>query len=419
MTHSRCAKPDRNPNMSEYQILTVVAAFAFFYSLVASRLEKTPINGALVYVVVGFLCGPDVFGVVELTLDAEGIKTLAELTLAVVLFSDSACANLKVLRQIEKLPCRLLLIGLPLTIALGFGVGYVLFDGMSLFAVALLATMLAPTDAALGKAVVTNEDVPESVRQGLNVESGLNDGICVPVLLIFLALATETVSGNETLGMVVHLPLQAIGIGALVGVVLAVLGGLALKTCCEREWVAGSWVQVPVIALALFCFGLAQWLGGSGFIAAFVGGMIFGGLTQKHKEEFLNGAEGTGDTLSLVTWFAFGAVAVGPQVSQLSVPIVAYALLSLTVVRMLPVFLCVSGMGQHPDTKLFIGWFGPRGLASIVFIVMVGAENLPEKEVLIATVTWTIVGSVVLHGISANLLAKSYGDRVKARNGAI
>lgn len=237
--------------MSEYQILAVIAGFAFLYSLVASRLERTTVSGALVYVICGLLCGPSLLGLVDLKLEGETISWLAELTLAVVLFSDSAGANLKVLRKVEQLPIRLLLIGLPLTIGLGFAAGYLLFDGMSLFAIALLATMLAPTDAALGKGVVTNEDVPDAVRQGLNVESGLNDGICVPVILLFLALATTTVTGSETAAMVVKFPLQAIGIGALVGLVLAVLGGPALKFCSDRGWVTGSWVQVPVIASTL------------------------------------------------------------------------------------------------------------------------------------------------------------------------
>ncbi|MCH9653810.1 MAG: cation:proton antiporter [Planctomycetes bacterium] len=403
--------------MSEYQILAVIAAFAFLYSLVASRLERTPINGALVYVVCGLICGPTLLDLIKMNVQEEGIKLLAELTLAVVLFSDSANANLRVLRRVEQLPIRLLLIGLPLTIALGFGVGYLLFDGMSLFAIALLATMLAPTDAALGKAVVTNEAVPDSIREPLNVESGLNDGICVPVLLIFLTLATEHVSGNGTLSMLIQFPLKAIGIGALVGVIFAIFGSQLLKFCFQRKWLAGTWMQVPIIALALMCFATAQWLGGSGFIASFVGGLIFGGLTHEHKKEVLQSAEGTGDTLSLLTWFTFGAVAVGPQMEHLSWQVLVYALLSLTVVRMLPVFLCVIGTKLQTDTKLFIGWFGPRGLASIVFIVIVVDKNLPENATLIAAVTWTVVLSIVLHGITANPLSKIYSQRVSDRNG--
>jgi NhaP-type Na+/H+ or K+/H+ antiporter len=405
--------------MSEYQILTVIAAFGFLYSLVAARLERTPVSGAFVYIAIGLLCGPTFLGLVDLELEAEGIKQLAELTLAVVLFTDSASANLNVLRKVEQLPIRLLLIGLPLTIALGFAAGYVVFDGMSLFAIALLATMLAPTDAALGKAVVTNRNVPDGVRQGLNVESGLNDGICVPVLLIFLALATTTGVGSETATMVIRLPLEQIGIGALVGATLALAGGTALRFCSERRWLRGTWVQLPVIALALLCLALAQWLGGSGFIASFVGGLVFGGITRDHKEQVLRGAEGTGDALALITWFAFGAAVIGPQIPHLTWQIFIYAVLSLTVVRMLPVMLSLIGMKQRLDTQLFIGWFGPRGLASIVFIVIVAAAKLPENETLIATVAWTIVLSIVAHGISANPLAKLYGDRVKARDGVI
>jgi NhaP-type Na+/H+ or K+/H+ antiporter len=399
--------------MSYYQILAAIAGFAFLYSLVASRLERTPISGALVYIVFGLFCGPHFLGLLEMEVDGEGIKRLAEFTLAVVLFSDSAGANLSVLRRVEQLPIRLLLIGLPLTIALGFGAGYLVFDGMSLFAIALLATMLAPTDAALGKAVVANENVPDGVRQGLNVESGLNDGICVPVLLIFLALTTTTVDGAETAGMVFRLPLQEIGIGALVGLSLAVLGGMAIRRCSKRGWITGSWVQLPVIALALLCFGLAQRLDGSGFIASFIGGLVFGGLTHEHKEEVLRGAEGTGDAVSLITWFTFGAVVIGPQISNLTWRVAVYAVLSLTVVRMLPVMLCLAGTKQQLDTRLFLGWFGPRGLASVVFAVMVAAENEP----LIATVTWTVVLSIVAHGLSANPLARIYGDRVKNRGG--
>lgn len=403
--------------MSEYQILAVIAAFAFLYSLVASRLERTPINGALVYVVCGLICGPPVLDIISLDLEGEGLKVLAELTLAVVLFSDSANANLRVLRCVEQLPIRLLLIGLPLTIALGFGVGYLLFDGMSLLAIALLSTMLAPTDAALGKAVVTNEDVPDAIREPLNVESGLNDGICVPVVLIFLSLATETVSGNGALSMMILFPLKAIGIGAVVGIVFAVFGSQALQFCSRRQWLAGTWMQVPIIALALLCFGTAQWLGGSGFIASFVGGLIFGGLTHEHKAEVLQSAEGIGDTLALLTWFTFGAVAVGPQLEHLSWRVIVYALLSLTVVRMVPVFLCVIGTKLRTDTKLFLGWFGPRGLASIVFIVIVVDKNLPENATLIAAVTWTVVLSIMLHGITANPLSKRYGRRVRDRDG--
>jgi NhaP-type Na+/H+ or K+/H+ antiporter len=405
--------------MHEYQILAVVAAFVFLYSLVASRLDRTPINGALVYIVCGLACGPMGFGLLGFTFDAEGMKRLAEFTLALVLFTDSANANLPVLKRVEQIPFRLLTIGLPLTIALGFGVAYLIFGNLSLFEMALLATMLAPTDAALGKAVVTNPAVPDSVRESLNVESGLNDGICVPVLLLFLALAAGSLESSETIGLMIKLPLQAIGIGAAVGIALACAGSQALKLCVNRQWITGTWLQVPIVALAMLCFALAQMWGGSGFIASFVGGLVFGGLARQHKELVLNSAEGTGDTLAMITWFTFGAAVLGKYVEQLNWQILLYALLSLTVVRMVPVFLCVAGRGLRTDTKLFMGWFGPRGLASIVFGVMVLGQNLPGGDTLVATVTWTVVLSIILHGLSANTLAKAYGARVQNRQGKI
>jgi NhaP-type Na+/H+ or K+/H+ antiporter len=279
--------------------------------------------------------------------------------------------------------------------------------------------MLAPTDAALGKAVVTNPAVPEKVRESLNVESGLNDGICVPVILLFLALATGTAEASESAGLAAKLTLEVIGIGVVTGLILAVLGGLALRTCADRGWVAGTWLQIPIIALALLCFGLAQWLGGSGFIACFVGGLTFGGMTKQHKAQFLDSAEGTGDALAMLTWFAYGTVAIGLLFNQFSWQVVLYAVLSLTVVRMLPVFLCLIGKHLQWDTLLFIGWFGPRGLASIVFAVMVAAAQLPGNATIMATVAWTIVLSIVAHGLTANSLARVYGARADRRGGEI
>ena len=398
--------------MSEYQILTILAAFAFLYSLVASRLERTPISGALVYVAVGLLCGPACLGLIDLNVDSEGIRWLAELTLAVVLFTDSANADLKVLRRFEAIPVRLLLIGLPLTILLGFGVGVVLFRDLGLFEIALLATMVAPTDAALGKAVITNQSVPASARESLNVESGLNDGICVPVLLLFIALSSGEFHGWEALGLAAILPLKAIGIGTAAGLGLGIVGSVALRNCSHRGWIDGTWMQIPVVALAMLCFASAQWFGGSGFIASFVGGMTFGAMTREHKQAVLEAAEGTGDVLAMLTWFAFGTMLLTQPLAVVDWRIVAYAFASLTVIRMLPVFLCVVGLGLRTDTKLFLGWFGPRGLASIVFAVMVLGHHLPNGDLLVTTAAWTILLSILAHGLSANPLAKAYGARV-------
>lgn len=400
-----------------YETLAILAVFIFLYSISSGGLERTPINGALVFTAFGLALGPLGLGILSLDVDKEGLRTLAELTLALVLFTDASNANLGVLKKNIAIPRRLLLIGLPLTILLGFGVGVLVFDGLTLLEIAILATMLAPTDAALGKAVVTNEAVPSNMREGLNVESGLNDGICVPILFVFLALVTATGAETSTLVLALKLVAEEIGIGLAVGIGLTITGSWLGTRFADRGWVTETWRQLPVPALAVACFAVAQWLGGSGFIAAFAGGLLFGGIQKRHKRELLLAAEGTGDTLALITWVVFGAAVVGQAVGSFSWEVVLYALLSLTLVRMLPVFLVLAGMNLQTSKKLFMGWFGPRGLASIVFAVIVLNEHLPGGGTIAMTAVCTIVLSVVAHGLSANPLVAALAARIKRSDG--
>ena len=274
--------------------------------------------------------------------------------------------------------------------------------------------MLAPTDAALGKAVVSNESVPDNIRQGLNVESGLNDGICVPILsFLFLAIATESNTQGSTTALALTLVAQQIGIGVAVGVGLTLISAWLLKRSTERGWISESWRQLPVVALSLACFAVAQQLGGSGFIACFSGGLLFGGIAKKQKEAFLLATEGTGDTLALITWVVFGGAVVGQAIGHFSWQVVLYAVLSLTIVRILPVFLSLAGMKLRTDEKLFMGWFGPRGLASIVFAVIVLDAHLPNGGTITMTVVCTIVLSIVGHGLSANSFVAVLASRIK------
>jgi NhaP-type Na+/H+ or K+/H+ antiporter len=395
-----------------YENIAILALFVFIYSIASAGFDRTPINGALVFVLFGFAAGPLGLGWLQFSLDMEGLRVLAEVTLALVLFADASSADLATLKRHIVIPRRLLLIGLPLTIALGFGAGVLMFDGLTVFEVAILATMLAPTDAALGKAVVTNESVPNEMRQGLNVESGLNDGICVPILFVFLALATGQAGEDGTLNLALGLVAEEIGIGLLVGLVVTAIGSWLLKAFVAKGFVTESWGQLPVVTLATACFTVAQVLGGSGFIAAFAGGMLFGWIAKEHKQKLLLAAEGTGDTLSLITWVAFGAIVVGGSFDELTWQVVLYSLLSLTVIRMLPVFLSLTGTGLRSDEKLFIGWFGPRGLASIVFAVIVLGDHLPGGGIIGMTVVCTVVLSVILHGVTANPLAAALAARL-------
>jgi sodium/hydrogen antiporter len=297
-----------------------------------------------------------------------------------------------------------------MTIILGVVVGKLLFPELGLFEVAILATMLAPTDAALGKAVVANPVVPSSIREGLNVESGLNDGICVPILFTFLVLAVGTEVEKTGTSLALQLVAQQIGIGLAVGVPLAVVGARLLGRSTRNDWIPRAWRSIPVASIAFASFCLAQFLGGSGFISCFVGGLFFGHIAREEKHEFLESSEGAAEAFSVVTWVVFGAGVMFQHSGSVDWRAVTYAVLSLTVIRMLPVALSLTGLGLDLKAKLFLGWFGPRGLASVVFIIIVAHEKLPGSPQLIGTVVATVVLSVLAHGLSANPLASRFGS---------
>ena len=342
-----------------YQSLALLAVFVLIYSSVGGGVERSRVSGPIVFTAFGLLAGPLGLGLLTLEVNRELLRILAELTLALVLFTDAAGADLGVLRKGWALPIRLLLLGLPLTILLGFGMGVLLFKELSIFEVALLATMLAPTDAALGKGVITNPAVPQGVRQSLNVESGLNDGICVPILFVFLALALGHGGDQSTSSLVFNFLAKEIGIGLIVGLALTAGAVWLLRLCHHRQWISRTWIQLPVVGLSVGCFATAQILGGSGFIAAFVGGLLFGARLKNHREAFLRAAEGTGDTFALLTWVIFGGAVVGKAFQYFSWSIFLYAILSLTLIRMVPVFVSLTGLGMSAEGKLFMGWFGP------------------------------------------------------------
>lgn len=385
-----------------YVELALLAAFILIYNLFAKRIEKTIISGPVLYLIFGILIGPLFFGVFKVEINDESYLVLAELALALVLFTDASKANMKVLKKIVQLPIHLLLIGLPITIGIGYVIGTVVFDGFEWLELAILATILAPTDAALGKAVATNLNVPEKIRETLNVESGLNDGICVPVLLLLMALFSNISGEQVNLKYSITLFAQQIGLGVLVGVVVTFLSVKLLDYCISKNWIIGSKKSIIIIALTFTCFAISQFIGGSGFIACFTGGLLFGTLTLNKEDELIEAAEGIGDTLSLITWVIFGAVVVSNFMSAFTLKTLLYAVLSLTIVRMLPVFLVLKNTNLKMKEKLFIGWFGPRGLASIVFVIMILDLNLPHEKTIVVTIILTILLSILLHGITAN-----------------
>ncbi len=389
-----------------YQDLAVLATFAFLYSLVASRVEQSIITGAMVYTAFGLIVGSSGLGILEIHVDAISMRVLADLTLALVLFIDAANAEFSVLKKFSNLPGRMLLIGLPLSIALGAALGLWVFPDMSLLEVCVLATILCATDAALGKAVVTNPMVPAKLRQTINVESGLNDGIAVPFLFIFLALASGSSSNADGPSLAFKLMAEELLIGLVTGIAIVSVAAMLMRAVAIRRWLNNAWRQIPVVTLSLSCFTVAQTLGGSGFIACFVGGLLFGYLTEDRTHGLIVAAESFGELMCLLTWVVFAAVFLGEYLTQVTWQIALYAVLSLTVIRMVPVLISLWGTKEPLENKLFLAWFGPRGLASIVFVVIMGSYNLPSESILIPTVVLTITLCIVAHGITANPWAK-------------
>ena len=388
--------------------LAIVALTLLGVGAVSRRLTGTPVTPAIVFVAVGLLVGPQMLDGIDLESSSATVRTLAEATLALVLFCDASRIDLGHLRLEVAVPVRLLAIGLPLTIALGALGAVGIFGQLTVEEAVILAVVLAPTDAALGQAVVTEPRIPARIRQGLNVESGLNDGICVPLLFAAVAAADveSEISGGRSAATLL---LEEIGYGVLGGVVGGLVVAAIVIYAGRRELIADPWRQVIPAAGAALAYGTASALGGSGFIAAFVAGMTFRLALGRDPGSINELSEQVGDALNGVTFVFFGAILLGPALGDLSWELGLYAVLSLTLVRMLPVAIAMLGTRARAPTLGFLGWFGPRGLASIVFAVIVVEEsNLPHEHLIVVAIYLTVGLSVFAHGLSAAPLAARY-----------
>jgi len=393
--------------------LIVLATVVFAFGLVSRRLEGTVLTAPMVFVAAGVILGPAGFNLVQLKLDDHTVLLLGEIALAIVLFTDAARTNLSTLRQNEGLPLRLLGIGMPLTIALGTVAAALLLTDLSLWEAAVVSTVLAPTDAALGQAVVSNPRVPVLVRQALNVEAGLNDGLSVPFLALFLTLAVAE-EELQPAGYWIRFALEQIGLGALVGVGVGLAGGWLVSQASSRGWMTDSFQRLALLALALIAWALADHIGGNGFIAAFVAGLAVVPTVERVGERLIRFTEAEGQLLNLSVFFVFGVFVIG-LIESSSWEVALYALLSLTLIRLLPVAVSLAGTHLRSVSVLFAGWFGPRGLASIVLglIVVAEAPLLAGREEIEAVVALTVLLSVLLHGVTAAPLSAAYARRVQ------
>ena len=379
---------------------TTILAIIIVWSVFSAPLDRRGITSALFLSAAGLVVGASALGWLDISVESAVAERVAEVALVLLLFSDASRLDLRSLRQGFGWPSRLLFIGLPLTMLAGVGAGILAFPGMALASVVLLATMLAATDAALGQKVVTDTAVPARVRQALDVESGLNDGLAVPFFLVALEIANADLETLPAAAVIENMVVQ-IGWGLTSGLVAGIVGGLLFRIADRRGWIGHEWRQIVPLAVALAAYTIALALGGSGFIAAFVGGIAFGSFSGARGSIVTLLTEEAGGFLAAVTWIGFGALMLTLAIPYLTWQVLLYATLSLTLVRMIPVAIAFAGQHVQRPTVAFIGWFGPRGLASLVFVLLAIERGIPDSEVVLTTVLVTVALSVILHGLTS------------------
>ncbi len=391
--------------------LATIAAAVFLWGLTSARLERADVTGPIVFALVGFLLVET--GLVSGAAEPETVLPLVETALVWVLFSDAARVPLRDLRADAGRCVRLLALGLPLTVVAGWVLAAWLLPGLGGWLALLVGAALAPTDAALGASVVTNPAVPTRVRRLITVESGLNDGIVTPVVFVALAGAVSAEGLADAPGPAAAL--LDLLIGAAVGGAVGAVGGRLLREARSRGWAAEELSGIAVLGLAAAAYAAALVAQGNGFVAAFCGGLTFGATAGRRGPAEVAFTEQAGSLLGLIVWLIFGAIAVPVLLDHAGWTTLLYAVLSLSVVRMVPVAVATLGASMDARTVLFVGWFGPRGLASLVFALITLEELGQGADDAVAVITATVLLSVVVHGISAAPLAARYGRSAGTR----
>ena len=391
--------------------LVVVSTCIVVWSLASGRLERWSISAPIAFMVLGLVVTHGPVHLIELNPHSSTILSLAEVTLALVLFTDASRVNLHQLRHDLGLPVRLLAIGLPLTIGFGTAAAFGILPGVGIWVAASVGAIVAPTDAALGSAIMEDRRIPRRIRRLLNVESGLNDGIATPFVNLFLAgaVSTETVHAVHLAGAV-----RELLIGAGVGAGIGLAGGWLVTWAMSAGWSSPGFRPLAALGLALLAYGLALQAQGNGFVAAFLAGMAFGSVVREGLDDMVDFAERIGGLLALMIWLMFGAVMVVPGFRAATWQDFVFAALALTAVRMVPVAMALAGSGLDRFTVGLVGWFGPRGLASVVFgLIAYDTLDKAAGSQMLAVVVVTVTFSVVAHGLSAGPVAARYGAYVK------
>ncbi len=395
--------------MQHHHMLIFFALLVFAFGLFSRLAERNSVTGPMFFMTVGILAG--LSGLLDVTYELEPVKLVAELALMLVLFIDASLIDFGALRSATpKVPTRLLLIGLPLTMLFGTGLGVIMFDSVGIWAIALMALILSPTDAALGQAVVKSDNIPIRIRQSISVESGLNDGIALPPILLCMALLGAEAGHHE--GGWLGFMIKQVTLGPVVGLAVGWLGGRLIQMMSDRGWMEETFQRLSAIPLAILAFACAESVEGNGFIAAFVAGLgLTMGTTSEHiRHRIQEFGETEGTQLILVVFLIFG-LAMIPVASQYwGITELIYALASLTVIRMVPVAISLIGAKLDWQTVAFIGWFGPRGIASVLYLLMaLAAIGFVGYEQIMSVIVLAVTISVYAHGISAVPLSRRYG----------
>ncbi len=397
-------------------LIFFAALLVFLFGLVSAVADRSPVTAPMVFAAVGVLAGPLGFDFFEAEIDSRLVRTIAQVTLVLILFTDASTIHLKALKREFGIPLRLLGIGLPLTMLVGWAVAVPMFPGESLWMVAVLAFVLSPTDAALGQAVVNNKQVPGLVRDSIEVESGINDGIALPPIMVCMAALTAAAGTSLDFSYWGTFAAKQIIFGVLIGAAVGWAGGALINFSVKRDWMEPVFQRLASFALAILSFALAEELGGNGFIAAFFGGLMLGTHSKMVRDRIQEFGEAEGQLLSLFVFLIFGLVLVPDAWGHWDGIAFLYALLSLTVVRIVPVAISLIGTKLDLPTVGFIGWFGPRGIASILYVlIFVGEVGKKDNERVLSVIVLTVLLSIFIHGLSAVPLANYYG-RYATRN---
>jgi len=389
-------------------LFLIFGAVFFAFALVSKRIQGTIFTPPILFTLGGFGLSALLTQTAGLTYNEGSLHLLAELTLILVLAADASQISFEELKKQKAIPLRLLLIGLPLIILTGTVVARGVFPHIGWYEAALIAAILAPTDAALGASVLADKTVPAKIRQGLNVESGLNDGIALPAVLFFACFLNIAHQSTEE-NWLIFLSLQVI-IGPIAGIIVGWVGGHLIARAAKKGWMTSEFQGVAAIALAIIAFAAAEICHGNGFIAAFVAGLTYGNLHVSYSKFLHEFTETESQFLSYLTFFLFGALILPEAIAHMNWQILLYAGLSLTLVRMLPVFIATLGLGLRLPAIGFIGWFGPRGLASLLFALLILEDlHVEQAEFIQTIVATTVLFSVVLHGITAAPFSQKLG----------